>query len=86
MVNREVLVTFSLRPKRALRKLSRNSTIAINTARRSRFNATSRKKIERSKERNILTFSSRTFHMTTPMMNSKNFLPNMALLDQLPST
>ena len=86
MVNLEVLVISSSRPKRAQKKLSRSSTIVTNTERRSRFSATSRKKIERSKVRNTPTFSSRTFLMTALMMNSKSSSLNMALSDQLPST
>lgn len=86
MDNQEVLVIFNTRPKRVLRKLSKNSTIVLNTVRRLRSNAMLRRKIEKSKERSTLTCSSRTFQMISLMTNSRNFSLNSVLSDLLPST
>jgi hypothetical protein len=84
MDNLEVLVIFNLRPRRVQKKLSKNSTIVSNLVSRSRFNATSRKRIEKNRGRNTQTYSSRTFLTTSLMLNSKLFSPHSVQLALLP--
>ena len=76
MASQEGSAMFNLSLRRVQKMPLRSSIIATKMERRLRFNITSRRRIEKSRVRNILTYSFKIFQVNSPMMSSRKFSPH----------